>query len=107
MSPQGVVLLVSMPIPITAGFYWHWKALGFYRSLGDRVKGMSYYWFSFQFQNPGFAKQLPGYVDVLKGLPEDQAARIITIRRQMRYATMTVACWSLLFFLSIVLSFRR
>jgi hypothetical protein len=105
MSAAGVVFLASLPIPIVASLYWHWKVMGLYRSLGDRVKEISYYWFSFQFQNPSFASQLPGYVDVLKGLPEDQAAKVVLIRRQARYATATAACWGLLFVFLIAVSF--
>jgi hypothetical protein len=93
MSFAGIALLCSLPIPILAVLYWHWRVYALYEQLGDSVKNISYYWFSFQFQSPRFAKQLPGYAGFLDALTDDLLARVMTVRRQMRRATVTIGLW--------------
>jgi len=107
MSVTGIILLVSLPIPLLASLFWHWRVYSLYRLLGDRVCNISYYWFGFQFQTPHFARQLGGYVDIFEALPEDMSARVMTVRRQTRYAISIVACWGLLFVVLIGLGFER
>jgi hypothetical protein len=66
--------------------------VGIPKPAGD----LSYYWFSFQFQSPWLAKQLPGYVDLFSSLPRDLAAQVSIARRDMKRAELIVACWGLL-----------
>jgi hypothetical protein len=96
MPVAGIVLVCSLPIPILAGLYWHWRVYSLYKRLGDRVKNISYYWFCFQFQNPSFAKQLPGYSGFLDHLPDDLSTHVVTVRRQIRCATAALAIWMIL-----------
>jgi hypothetical protein len=107
MSVTGIVFLVTLPIPVLASLFWHWKVYSLYRLLGDRVRNTSYYWFSFQFQNPNLAQQLGGYVDIFASLPEGLSAQVTTVRRQARYAISIVACWGLFFVVLIGLGYER
>ena len=95
MSIAGIALLCSLAIPMLAAIYWHWRVYGLYRMLGGPSKNISYYWFSFQFQNPRFARQLPGYVELLDPQTDDLKARIVIVRLQMRYATYIMVVWIL------------
>ena len=72
----GILLLCSLPIPIFLAVYWQWKVYGLYRRLGPQVRDIGYYWFSFQFQSPNMARQLPGYVDFSSLLPEESLEQI-------------------------------
>jgi hypothetical protein len=107
MSVEGIVVLASLPIPVLATLFWHARVYSLYRLLGERVGDLSYYWFSFQFQTPGLARLFPGYVDLFSSLPEDLAAQVSIVRRDMRWAEMVMACWILLAMTLIGLSFRR
>jgi hypothetical protein len=106
MSVSAIAFLVTVPIPVLAGLFWQWKVYSLYRLLGDRVGNLSYYWFAFQFQNPHFARQLGGYVDIYASLPDDLSDRVITARRQTRYAVSFAAVWGLLFLVLIGLGFK-
>src|ERR1700704_5452468 len=107
MSVEGIVALASLPIPVLAGLFWHARVYSLYRLLGERVGNLSYYWFSFQLQSPHFARQLPGYVDLWSSLPENLAAQVSIVRREMKWAELIMACWVLLLFTLIGLSFER
>jgi hypothetical protein len=107
MSVEGIVVLASLPIPVLAGLFWHARVYSLYRLLGERVGNLSYYWFSFQLQSPHFARQLPGYVDLWSSLPENLAAQVSIVRREMKWAELIMACWVLLLFTLIGLSFER
>jgi hypothetical protein len=96
MSIPRLLAIWSLPIPVLIGLFWHWNAYSVYRMLGNRLGDASYYWFSFQFQAPGLAQQLPGYVDYFGSLPNDQAARVAVARRRMRVAHMLAASWMIL-----------
>ena len=93
MSLAETLLLYSLPIPILAGAYWHWKVFGLYRRLGDRVRDIGYYWFSTQFQTPGLATQLYRRESFASFLPEDKLAEIEMIRREARPAIIAIALW--------------
>jgi len=75
--------------------------------LGERVVNLSYYWFCFQFQNPGIARHFPGFVDLFGSLPEDLAAQVFVVRRDMKRAEMIIAFWMLLIVTLIGISFRH
>ena len=133
MSVEEIVVLASLPIPVLAALSWHARVYSLYRSLGERwpeieqqlLQGrhqpqpvrresipkpagdLSYYWFSFQFQSDWLARQLPGYVDLFSSLPQDLAAQVSIIRRDMKRAQLIMACWGLLFVTMIGLGFRR
>jgi hypothetical protein len=107
MSVEGIVGLASLPIPMLAALFWHARVYSLYRLLGERIGNLSYYWFSFQFQTPHLARLLPGYVDLFSFLPEGLAVHVSIVRRDMKRATMIVACWMLLIVALIGLSFRR
>jgi hypothetical protein len=107
MSVEGIVGLASLPIPVLAALFWHARVYSLYRLLGERVGNLSYYWFSFQFQTPHLARLFPGYVDLFNSLPEDLAAHVSIVRRDMKRAEMIMACWTLLIVTLIGLSFRR
>jgi hypothetical protein len=105
MSIKGVVLLISLPVPILAGLFWHARAYSLYRSLADHVGSTSYYWFAFQLQNPRFARQLPGRVD-LDALPESLSVEVSAVRAQLRRANLALLCWTILVFALIAMSFE-
>jgi hypothetical protein len=107
MSVEGIVALASLPITVLAALFWHVRVYSLYRLLGERVGNLSYYWFSFQLQTPQFARMLPGYVDLFSSLPEDLAAQVSIVRRDMKRAQMVIALWMLLIVTLIGLSFRR
>jgi len=107
MSVEGIVALASLPIPVLAVLFWNARVYSLYRLLGERVGNLSYYWFSFQFQTPHLARLFPGYVDLFSSLPEDLAAQVSIVRRDMKRAEMIMACWMLLIVTLIGLSFRR
>jgi hypothetical protein len=107
MSVEGIVALASLPIPVLAVLFWHARVYSLYRLLGERVRNISYYLFSFQLQTPKLAKLFPGYVDLFSSLPEDLAVRVSIVRREIRSAELTMACWMLLTVTLIGLSFRH
>ena len=107
LSVEGIVLLGSLPIPVLAGLFWHWRVYSLYKLLGDRASEAGYYWFAFQVQNPNFSRQLSGHVDLLESLPQDLSAQVLAVRRQIRDATLAMAFWMLLVFVLIALSFGR
>jgi len=107
MSVAGIVVLVSVLISALVAVFWHARAYSLYRSLGERVGNRSYLWFSFELQNPYMAGQFPGYVDIFQSLPDDLAAQVFIVRRDMKRAQLIVACWGLLFVTMIGLGFRR
>ena len=96
MSFSGIALLCSLPIPILAALYWHWRVYAVYKLVRDRNRNISYYWFSFQFQNQSFAKQLPGYVDFFHSQPDGLLACVATVRRQTRWVTVVMVLWMVL-----------
>jgi hypothetical protein len=89
----GILLLCSLPILIFLGIYWHWKVYGLYRRLGPQVRDIGYYWFSFQFQTPNMARQLPGYVDFSSLMPEESLEQMGSVRRQARRITTAMLLW--------------
>lgn len=107
MSLKGIIALATLPVPLMASLFWHWQVYALYRSLGDRVRSMGYYLFSFRFANPYLARQSLGYEDIVDSLPTDLAARFMIVRRQTRFAARIVAAWALLCFLLIGLSSGR
>ena len=107
MSVEGIVVSASLPIPVLAVLFWHARVYSLYRSLGERGGNLGYNWFSFQLANPYWASKFPGYVDNFGSLPEDLAARISTVRREIKWAELIMACWMLLILTLIGLSFRR
>jgi hypothetical protein len=106
MSLARLLLICSLPIPVFIGAFWHWNAYSVYRMLGDRVGDISYYWFSFVFQTPGLAKQLPGFVDYFDSLPHDLSKRVMLARRRMRLAHVLAAAWMILVVTLFCISIR-
>jgi hypothetical protein len=107
MSVAGIVVLVSVLISALVAVFWHARAYSLYRSLGERVGNRSYLWFSFELQNPYMAGQFPGYVDIFQSLPDDLAAQVSIVRRDMKRAELIiVGCWILLVVTLIGLSFQ-
>jgi len=100
-------MLASLPIPLLVALFWHVRVRSLYRLLGERVGNISYYWFSFQFQTPGFARQFPGFVDLFSSLPEDLAAQVSVVRRDTKRAEMIMAFWTLLIVTLVGISFRH
>jgi hypothetical protein len=107
MSVEGIFVLASLPIPVLAALFWHARVYSLYRLLGERVGNISYYWFSFQFQVPGFARQLRGFVDLFSSLPEDLAAKVFVVRRDAKRAEIAMVLWMLLVLTLLGLSLRR
>jgi len=107
MSVAGIVVLVSVLISALVAVFWHARAYSLYRLLGERVGNRSYLWFSFELQNPYMAGQFPGYVDIFQSLPDDLAAQVSIVRRDMKRAELIiVGCWILLVVTLIGLSFQ-
>jgi hypothetical protein len=134
MSIQVIIALAWLPTPVLAALFWHARVYSLYRVLGERwpeieqqvLQGrnqtqpvrrasipkpagdLSYYWFSFQFQSPHFASQLPGYVDLFSSLPEDLAAQVSVVRRETKWVQLISVGWTLLLIAIVIgLSFRR
>src|SRR5712691_6274801 len=107
MSVEGIFVLASLPVPVLAALFWHARVYSLYRLLGERVGNLSYYWFCFQFQTPGIARQFPGFVDLFSSLPEDLAAKVFVVRRDTKRAEIAVAFWILLFVTMLGISFRH
>jgi len=107
MSVEGIFVLASLPIPVLVVLFWHARVYSLYRSLGERVGNVSYYWFSFQFQTPGLARQFPGFVDLFSSLPEDLPAKVFVVRHDTKRAEIAVALWMLLIVTLIGISFRH
>jgi hypothetical protein len=107
MSIEGILALALLPVPVLAALFWHARVYSLYRLLGERVGNVSYYWFSFQFQVPGFARQLPGFVDFFSFLPEDLAAKVFVVRRDTKRAEVIMVLWILLVATLIGISFRH
>lgn len=89
LLPIAVAGLVC--IMLLAALYWHWRVYSLYNSLDEVKRKFIYSEFSFQFQNPWFAKQLGGPM-FRDELPSDLLARVEVIRQQMRYVVFGVAC---------------
>ena len=106
MSTEGIVLLASLPIPLAGILFWHLKVRALRKLLGDRAGNTSYYWFSFQVQNPHLSRQLFGR-DPLGSLPDELLEQVAAVRRQIGYATLIMACWVLFVFVLIGLSLRH
>jgi hypothetical protein len=106
MSVEGILLLASLPVPVLAALFWHVRVYSFYRLLGERVGNISYYWFSFQFQTPGIARQFPGFVDFFSSLPKDLAAKVFVVRRDTKRAEIAMVFWMLLIVTLLGISFR-
>src|SRR5262245_45973189 len=107
MSVEGILVLASLPILVLAALFWHARVYPLYRLLGERVGDLSYYWFCFQFQTPGIARQLPGYVDLFSSLPDDMVARVFVVRRDTKRAEIIMLFWTLLIATLIGISFRH
>jgi hypothetical protein len=106
MSVEGILLLASLPVPVLAALFWHVRVYSLYRLLGERVGNISYYWFSFQFQTPGIARQFPGFVDFFSSLPKDLAAKVFVVRRDTKRAEIAMVFWMLLIVTLLGISFR-
>lgn len=107
MSVEGIVALASLPIPILAALFWHVRVYSLYKMLGERLGDLRYSWFAFQLANPYWASKFPGYVDISGFLPEDLAARVVVVRRKMKWAELIVVCWMLVIMTLIGRSFRH
>jgi hypothetical protein len=106
MSVEGILLLASLPVPVPAALFWHVRVYSLYRLLGERVGNISYYWFSFQFQTPGIARQFPGFVDFFSSLQKDLAAKVFVVRRDTKRAEIAMVFWMLLIVTLLGISFR-
>jgi hypothetical protein len=107
MSVEGIFVLASLLVPVLATFFWHVRAYSLYKLLGGRVGNVSYYWFCFQFQTPGIAREFPGFVDLFSSLPEDLAAKVFVVRRDTKRAEVAMLFWILLFVTLLGISFRH
>jgi hypothetical protein len=107
MSVEGIFVLASLPVPVLAALFWHARVYSLYRLLGERVGNISYYWFCFQFQTPGLARQFTGFVDLFSSLPEDLAAKVFIVRRDTKRAEMAMAFWMLFVVTLLGISFRH
>jgi len=107
MPVEGILILASLPVPVLAALFWHARVYPLYRLLGERVGDLSYYWFCFQFQTPGIAQQLPGYVDLFSSLPDDLAAKVSIVRRDTKRAEIVAMCWILFVVTLLGISFRH
>ena len=107
MSVEGILVLVSLPVPVLAALFWHTRVYSLYRLLGERVGNLGYYWSSFQFQTPGIARQFPGFVDLFRSLPDDLAAKVFIVRRDTRRAEIVMVFWTLLVGTLLGISFRN
>jgi hypothetical protein len=107
MSVEGILVLASLPIPVLAALFWHARVYSLYRLLGERVGNLSYCWFCFQFQTPGIARQLPGFVDLFSSLPDDLAAKVFIVRRDTKRAEIVMLFWTLFMGALLGISFRH
>jgi hypothetical protein len=96
MPVAAILLLCSLPIPVLAAVYWHWKVHGLYKRLGDQVRDVGYYWFSTQFQTPGLATQFYRCKDFASFLPEASLAEIAVARREARLAIIAITLWMMI-----------
>src|SRR5262245_11187636 len=107
MSVVGILVLASLPVPVLAALFWHARVYQLYRLPCERVRDLSYYWFCFQFQTPGIARQLPGYVDLFSSLPDDLAAKAFIARRDTKRAEIVLLLWTLFVGTLLGISFRH
>jgi hypothetical protein len=103
LIPIAVIGLVC--IMLLAALYWHWRVYSLYKSLDEVKRKFIYSEFSFQFQNPWFAKQLGGPM-FRDELPPDLLARVDVVRQQMRYVVFGLACCIILIFGLMLSTFR-
>lgn len=122
MSIQAVIALAWLLGGALAALFWHARVYSLYRLFGERwpeierqlLQGrrqpqplrrvsiprpagdLSYTWFAIQLANPWYASNFPGYVDLFSSLPEDLAARVSDVRREMKWAELFSVCWTLL-----------
>jgi hypothetical protein len=107
MSVEGILALASLPVPVLAALFWHARVYPLHRLLGERVGDLSYYWFCFQFQTPGIARQFPGYVDLFSSLPDDLAAKVFIVRRDTKRAEIVLLLWTLFIGTLLGMPFRH
>jgi hypothetical protein len=101
-----IILLASLSIPALSVLFLQVRIYFLYRLLRDRLGGISYFWFNYEFQLPlQFAKLYPGHVD-FSSLPDDLRAQVSAARRDMNRVRVIVACW-IIFVLVMLFSFRR
>jgi hypothetical protein len=82
-----------MPVGALIGLLCMRIAHKIYVLLGDRVRGVGFLWFYFQFQGPFVAKNYPGYVDHFQNLPENLERRVVIARRQINYGIIATILW--------------
>ena len=108
MDIKGIIALASLPIPMLAVVFWHARAYSLYRLLGERARSRGgYLWFAFELQSPNIAQLYPGYVDIFSSLPDDLAAQVSLVRRDIRRAEIALMCWMALIPILIGLGARR
>src|SRR5215467_1096474 len=109
MPIQGIVVLASLPIPVLAAVFWHARAYSLYRLLGVRAGDLGYLWFAFEIANPDWTRKYPGYVDLFSSLPEDLAAQVLPLRRDIRRAKITIIIYGMVLIVALIfgISFQR
>ena len=83
----GTVALLMLHLPIV-----YWKIYLVYRALGDQPRHLGFFWFSFQFQMPIFAKGMPNYLD-LESFPDSLRIQISGTRHQLRIIRAIASLW--------------
>jgi hypothetical protein len=73
----------------------YWKSYWVYKAIGDPAKRLGFFWFSFQFQVPSFAK---GFLEPLEPdrLPDSSQKYFNRIQRQLRLTRTIAISWVLL-----------
>lgn len=94
----GLLFSVA-PVGVLIGLFCMARAYTIYRMLGDQIGKLSFYWFYFQYLSPNLAKQLPAYIEYVASLPDDQKARAIAVRRQIRFGLVALVFWVIFVFL--------
>jgi hypothetical protein len=81
------VAVLALNVPLT-----YWKIYLVYRAVGEQARRLGFFWFSFQFQSPIFARGMPNYLD-LDSLPGSLRIKISGTRRQLRFVAGISVLW--------------
>jgi len=86
----GTVAVLMLYAPFA-----YWKIYSVYKALGEQARHLGFFWFSFQFQMPIFARGMPNYLD-LGSFPDSLRIQISSARRQLRLTRTIASVWLVL-----------
>jgi hypothetical protein len=90
-----IVFLGTVAVLMLYAPFVYWKIYSVYKALGEKAKHLGFFWFSFQFQMPIFAKGMPNYLD-LDSFPDSLRIQISRAQRQLRFTRTIASVWLVL-----------